>query len=319
MNFSDILIDRRNRPRSGWRFAAFVVAFMVAVIALSAVVYPIASIFKERDDTRSQAISFVLGSLTLLLPAAGIGWLCGRLFEQLPYRALGAWFTGQWLVHFAAGCGIGAATLLVAVLVAVTGGGLWFSFNFQAGWPSIIETLFLSFLVFAVAAASEEVLFRGYPLQTFVRSGLGWLAVAVTAVLFGFAHANNRNVGWIALLNTTLAGIWFGAAYLKTRDLWFVWGLHLVWNWLQGSVFGVEVSGLTDITRFPILHETDSGPAWLTGGDYGIEGGIACTAALIMSAITIQFLLPIRATDEMLELTGPAPSEAGTPLQKPAH
>lgn len=273
------------------------------MIAFSAVVYPIASIFKDRDDTRSQAISFVLGSLTLLLPAAGIGWLCGRLFERLPYRALGAWFTGQWCVHFAAGCAIGAATLLVAVLVAVTGGGLWFSFNLQAGWPSIIETLFLSLIVFGVAAASEEVLFRGYPLQTFVRSGLGWFAVAVTAVLFGVAHANNPHVGWIAVLNTTLAGIWFGAAYLKTRDLWFVWGLHLVWNWLQGSVFGIEVSGLTDITRFPILHETDSGPAWLTGGDYGVEGGIACTVALVLSTLAIHFLPKLSPDAEMLALT----------------
>ena len=69
-----------------------------------------------------------------------------------------------------------------------------------------------------------------------------------------------------------------------------------MWNWMQGSFFGIEVSGLTDITKNPLLREIDTGPTWLTGTTYGIEGGIVCTIALIVSILVIQFL-PILTTE----------------------
>ena len=144
--------------------------------------------------------------------------------------------------------------------------------------------------IVAAAAAFEEALFRGYILQTFARSNLAWLAILLTSVFFGLVHADNPNAGVISTLNTVLAGIWFSVAYLRTRDLWFVWGLHLMWNWMQGSFFGIEVSGLTDITKNPLLREIDTGPTWLTGTTYGIEGGIVCTVALIVSTIAIHYV-----------------------------
>ena len=76
-------------------------------------------------------------------------------------------------------------------------------------------------------------------------------------------------------------------------------------NWVQGSVFGIEVSGLKDIISAPLMREIDKGPAWLTGGEYGIEGGLACTAGLVVSTIAIYFLPTIASDAEMIELTSP--------------
>jgi membrane protease YdiL (CAAX protease family) len=189
------------------------------------------------------------------------------------------------MITFAIGAGVG-----------VLFGGLSFSFNAEASTNSIISTLLISFVVFAVAAAFEEALFRGYILQTFVRSGLAWPAIIITSIAFGAVHLGNPNASVISSLNTALAGIWFSVAYLKTRDLWFPFGLHLAWNWTQGSIFGVEVSGLTDIVKSPLLRETDVGPLWLTGGDYGIEGGIATTVAILISIAAIH-LIPFGSID----------------------
>ena len=125
----------------------------------------------------------------------------------------------------------------------------------------------------------------------------------LTSLPFGIIHFANPNAGKISTVNTILAGVWFGVAYLKTRDLWFVWGMHLVWNWMQGSVFGIEVSGLTEITTAPLLKEIDKGPTWLTGESYGIEGGIACTIAIVASTAIIYFLPELRPSEEMLALT----------------
>jgi len=96
-------------------------------------------------------------------------------------------------------------------------------------------------------------------------------------------------------------GVWFGIAYLKTRDLWFVWGLHLMWNWMQGAFFGIEVSGITDLVSVPLLKEIDSGPTWLTGSTYGVEGGIVTTIAIVVSMVVIYFLPWVKVSEEIPE------------------
>ena len=128
-------------------------------------------------------------------------------------------------------------------------------------------------------------------MQTFVRSDLTAFGVLLTAFLFASFHVGNRGADILSWINTFLAGIWFAVAYLKSRDLWLPVGMHLMWNWMQGAFFGIEVSGLTDITSAPLLKEIDRGPAWLTGENYGIEAGVSCTAALVISTLLI-YLLP---------------------------
>ena len=262
-------------------------------------------------DVRSWTSLFLVANgLFSLIPALLAGWVCGKLLEGLPYKALGASFSANWFVNFVSGNILGFLTLGTAVAVAMVFGNMHFRLNADADSRAVMLSLFSSFLVFAAASAFEEALFRGYILQTFARSGLAWLAIAITAIFFGAVHAGNPNAGVISTVNTVLAGIWFGVAYLKTRDLWFVWGLHLMWNFAQGSIFGIEVSGMHDIVTTPLLREIDAGPLWLTGESYGIEGGIACTAALILSGLAIHFLPFPKPDPEMLAMTEPPTSKA---------
>ena len=142
-----------------------------------------------------------------------------------------------------------------------------------------------------------------YARTNFTRSKLVWVGIGLTSLLFAFAHNNNPDANRLSWLNTLLAGVWFAAAYLKTRDLWFPLGIHVMWNWLQGPVFGINVSGITGFSPDPVLRATDVGPAWLTGGSYGIEGGVACTFALVVSTVIIYYLPAVKPTEEMLELT----------------
>lgn len=245
-----------------------------------------------------------LGSLIIALLA---GWLCGKYLERLPFRALGAAFTKGWLKNVTIGLIIGGMTFALAAVVGIVSGGLSFGLNANADFSAVGSTLIISFAIFAAAAGFEEALFRGYILQTFLRSDLALFAILLTSTIFATVHNSNPQTTRLSWMNTFLAGIWFAVAYLKTRDLWLPFGLHLSWNWVQGSIFGVEVSGLTEIVKSPVMRETDAGPAWLTGGDYGIEGGIACTAALIVSTIAIHFLPFLRAEKELLALTSPRP------------
>lgn len=301
INFKYLLIDKNTNLRSAWRAGIFLFAFIFVSVIL-ATVNQVAFAAAGLGIRNNSSLILVVNSVLSLIPAIVIGWICGKWLENLPYKALGASFTKGWLKHLVVGCVAGAVTLGLSVLIAFALGGERFVLNLDEGANAVASSLVISFLVFAVAAAFEESLFRGYILQTFERNGLAWLAILLTSLFFGAVHVGNPNAGSISTLNTILAGIWFSIAYLKTRDLWFVWGLHLMWNFTQGSIFGIEVSGLTEITSNPLLKEIDSGPTWLTGTTYGIEGGIACTIAIIISTIAIQFIPILKPDPDLLQL-----------------
>jgi membrane protease YdiL (CAAX protease family) len=302
MNIQTIFFNDFGRLRSGWRFAIFLFLFIFFGVLFQIITDAILKILPIGYSSQS-FLNLSIGSFTSLSVAIIAGWLCGKYLENLPFRALGVWFTKNWLKDLVLGLIFGAAAVSFAVLIAVMFGGLSFVSNNEAGQSAILLTLGVSFVIFALAAAFEEALFRGYILQTFTRAGLAWFAIALTSVFFGIVHLGNPGANWISTANTILAGILFSVAYLKTRTLWFVFGLHFIWNWMQGAFFGIEVSGLTDITTAPFLREIDRGPMWLTGETYGIEGGIACTVSLIVFTLLIWFLPILKPTEEMLELS----------------
>ena len=292
-----MIFDTEGRLRSGWRLGIFLVTFIFAsAVTVSSGLALLNSIFEPRD---AQSIAFFTNSLLMLIVALVIGWLCGKFLEGLPFRALGAWFTRGWFRNLLVGLAVGSATVSLAVLIAVIFGGLGFDRNPVDG-NSLARSLAVSLAIFGAGAAFEEALFRGYMLQTLSRSGLAWLGITLTSGFFAIVHLGNPNATWISTVDTIIAGIWFGIAYLKTRDLWFVFGLHLMWNWVLGAIFGIEVSGLTTLVAAPLLREIDAGPEWLTGGTYGIEGGIASTIALVVSTAAIYFAPWPKASEEMV-------------------
>jgi uncharacterized protein len=298
---NEIFYNSVGRLRSGWRFAFFLAAF----IFLTGIISLIAGLLFQNlaAGEGSDLAGLMFGSTVGLFIAILLGWFCGRIFEDLPFRALGASFTKFWLKDFVLGMLIGLASIAFAVLIAYIFGGLRFEFNDAAAPAAILSTIGISLVVFFFGAAFEEALIRGYMFQTLVRADLAWLAILLTSLIFAAGHLNNPNAEIFSTLNTALAGIWLGLAYLKTRTLWLVFGLHLAWNWFQGAFFGIEVSGLTELAAAPLLKELDSGPAWITGGEYGIEGGLACTVALIASTALIWFLPVLKPSEEMYELT----------------
>jgi membrane protease YdiL (CAAX protease family) len=227
------------------------------------------------------------GHGSILFSAFAVGWACGALLEELPFSALGCSTHRGWIRNFAIGSVLGTASLLFAAVFATVTRGIHFSFD-PAGARPITQTLAVSLVVFVFAAAAEEMLFRGYPLQTLARSHLAWLGVFLTSVPFAAVHLRNPNVvPGFTFINTALAGIWLAVAYLRTRSLWLPLGLHWSWNWVQASLLGLPVSGIERISPAPLLKAMNLGPDWLTGGAYGIEGGAACTVALLISTVVI--------------------------------
>jgi membrane protease YdiL (CAAX protease family) len=305
MGIRRIFINSYGRLRGVWRLLVFVLAFLAINFLLVSglrVAYAIGTLLSP-FLTPGEFVQDIIFRLTLLLSALAAGYLCTRILEGLPWRALGLTFHAGWFRHLLIGSAIGIASLALAVAIATAAGGLRFA-PFGVGMVSQIgKSLFASAVLFLVAALAEEALFRGYPLQTLSRAGLVWLGVFLTSVPFATVHLGNPNVvPGVTFANTALAGVWLAVAYLHTRSLWFPWGVHWGWNWALGSLFGLPVSGIT-LVGHPLLQGIDLGPKWLTGGSYGIEGGVACTITLLLSTFFLWRTHLVSATAEMKKLT----------------
>jgi membrane protease YdiL (CAAX protease family) len=309
MDLRQVFINNAGRLRSGWRVLIFLLVYVSLLFLLSTLVrvgYAVGLRIAPGRSLGSFVEDFIF-RLILLTSALLAGYLCNRWLEGLPWRALGLTLHERWWRDLIIGSLIGVASLALATAIAAATGGLRFTASPRTMLLPVVQTLVMSALLFIFAALAEEALFRGYPLQTLTRARLAWLAILLTSVPFAAAHLQNPNVvKGFTFINTALAGVWLAVAYLRTRSLWLPLGVHWAWNWALGSLFGLPVSGITTIAPNPLLHGTDLGPAWLTGGNYGIEGGLACTIALVVSTIFIWRMTLVSATPEMDRLTSPA-------------
>ena len=304
MKLHDIFINGFGRLRSGWRVLIFIAAVIAASILIATLlrVAFVIVVLVAPQLSQPRFIADMLFRLSMLAAALIAGYLCARWLERLPWRSLGLTFHTGWLRDLIIGSVVGFISLAIGVGVATAGKGLSFSFS-DAAVTSLVRSMVGSIVLLFVAALAEEAMFRGYALQTLTRARLAWLGVFLTSVPFGLAHLNNPNVvPGVTFANTAIAGVWFGVAYLRTRSLWLPWGLHWSWNWALGWFFGLPVSG-GQVTTHPLFNAVDNGPAWLTGGTYGIEGGVAGTVALVLSTLFLWWTPCLSATPEMKELT----------------
>ena len=123
-----------------------------------------------------------------------------------------------------------------------------------------------------MAGVTEEILLRGIIFRWLEEFGGSWVALALSALLFGFLHAGNPNATLISSLSIALAaGVLLAGAYMLTRNLWLAIGLHAGWNVTQGLVWDVPVSGI------PLDGWMESrlvGDPILSGGSFGLEASV---------------------------------------------
>lgn len=301
-----ILFNKAGRLRAGWRFLAFAfAALFLAFFVIGPAVFFVLGVVRHVTGVRDGRMGLIAQSLVFLAVALAVGWACNRFLEGLPARALGAAPRKGWLRDLGAGALVGALSITLAAALCTAAGSYTFTFT-PASSPvgPVARTLVSSFVLYMLGAAWEEAAFRGYPLQTLVRAWPTRLAVLPTSLLFAAIHLDNPNaVTGFTFLNTALAGVWLAVAYLRTRTLWLPLGLHFGWNFAMGSILGLPVSGITSISPSPVLRAADTGPTWLTGGHYGVEGGVACTVALAASTVYLLRTRWLSADPELKRMT----------------
>ncbi len=213
--------------------------------------------------------------------------LAMAIFESRTFGELGvAWHGGagrNLLTGMA--LGTGAATLVILPAVAA---GLaqyaWLPSSELSGSGSLWRAaLFTPFLLFC-GSMGEEVAFRGYILQVLMRGYGKWVSICTLGALFGLLHGSNPGATTLGIVNTALFGVLFGAALLRTHDLWFPIGMHFGWNVIL-PFLGVELSGLTiRVTGYKLVWK--AGNLW-SGGEYGPEASVLTSVVLVILSLAV--------------------------------
>lgn len=247
-----------------WRIVLFFLIFGVCgapfFLLLDSFLKEWADEFPARAHLYAQA-----GGAAAILAAT---WVMTRFVDRRPFRSIGfAWET--MLAHLAVGLGVGLAWLVLSL------GPLW-----AAGWalftdapgPSL-QVLVLAGVATFFNVVTQQLLLCGYILQT-LHSRFGFVVASiVSALLFTAYHAGAYQDAVLPAVNVFAAGLFFCLAYAVSGNLWLPIGMHFAWNFLLGPVLGLTMSGIEGLGE--VQRVELSGPVLFTGGDFGLEGGLA--------------------------------------------
>jgi len=256
------------------RIVSFVVTMIAAGFLLGSLLHLLGWTAKDADP----ALRALAMLLEQVLPALIAYLALVRGVERRPVAELS-------LRRLPAQGGLG---LLIGIaLMSITVAALWLLGSYHvlrtdpaADWVPAVLVVGLG------AGLGEEILSRGV-LFRIVEEGLGtWWALAISALFFGAAHLGNPGAtAWSSAAIAIEAGILLGLLYHVTRSLWICVGMHLAWNVMQGTVFGIAVSGLP---THGFLVASLTGPAWLSGDGFGAEASVV--ALLVCSSLSALLL-----------------------------
>lgn len=306
-----VFINSSGQLRSGWKISITLTSFFIATSILLFIVMLIIVLVQVASSGNVNAmlegnLNIALDNNSWVVILAGIvqsismifmAILWWKLLDKKPVRHMGLNSLKKGYKDLAIGLlfGIISISAVTAVLLAT---GLA-SFSGELQRPNISPSLFTGLLTFVFVGVSEEVFSRGYCMTVLNQTGKPWVSVLVSSIIFSLMHSLNPNINLLAFTNIFLVGVLFALMFIKSGSLWMPIGYHITWNYFQGNVFGLSVSGLKVNGLYKITTASDS---ILSGGKFGPEGGLVTTLILLLGLVVIW------------KLYGTKPSNISSPL-----
>ena len=268
----------RPRLRAGWRLFIQTLLFLV----LGAIFAVAAALLGHLDPSPDSIWNHVINFLAMTASV----YLARRWLDRESLESLGLRLDGKTVLDLITGIGITFLQMSVIYFLMSALGWLTFEgFAWEVDPIDVVVSGTLNFLmIFLLVAWSEELLSRGYHLQTIASGSNMFWGVVISSAIFGILHLANPNATWLSAAGIFLAGLLFAYAYLRTRQLWLPMGIHFGWNFFLGVVFGFPVSGLD---TYRLTRITVQGPELWTGGEFGPEAGLIVLPSLLLAGLLI--------------------------------
>jgi len=274
------------RLRSGWRLLLhfLLLAFSLLLFSLPGSLLTLVWPFTALPADESQ---IVLAEVLTLAAFTFATWVARRRLDHRSLRSLGFKVDHHVLADLFFGMAVPG--LLIGGIYAFESSAGWLHFE---GWawqtnpaPAVLRDLGVFLILFVFTGFEEELVSRGYQLQNLAEGvSLPW-AVFLSSAIFSALHLANPGANGASVLGIMGAGYFLAYAWVRTGQLWLSIGLHIGWNFFEGVVFGFPVSGLS---IFRLIEHRVSGPALITGGDFGPEAGLVVLPALALGALLIR-------------------------------
>jgi membrane protease YdiL (CAAX protease family) len=284
-NFWQIIFLSPDEPRlrAGWRLLIQTIFLIILSIVAGIIVFIPIGLFKIDFDS---SLVMLANQLSALFAITASIFLARKFIDKRPIVSLGLKLNQLALKD-----------MLVGIIITFFQMGLIYGIEIALGWTkfesfawqtegslAVAGALGAWLVIFLIVGWQEELLSRGYHLQT-LESGLNtFWAVLISSSVFGVLHLGNPGASWISTLGILLAGLFLALPYILTRQLWLSIGLHIGWNFFEGVVFGFQVSGLD---TFRLLRHTVNGPELWTGGAFGPEAGLLVIPAIILGSLMV--------------------------------
>lgn len=203
--------------------------------------------------------------------------LARRFLDRRPWKGVG-WTNAvrgipRMMLGWIAGCA------LIAILFGIEYALGWVRIEGYglagSGWGSIPDWIAGTVLADLTVGISEETAFRGYIFRNLGEDLPLWAAIPVTGGIFALMHGN---ISWGYFLGVALISTFFIFVRIGSGSLWFVAGFHAAWNWMQGKICGLGLSGRPDAVS--VLRLRESGPEMFVGRGPAIEGGLIAIAVI---------------------------------------
>jgi membrane protease YdiL (CAAX protease family) len=277
------------RLRAGWRLLLQTLFMIIIAVILQSIL----GIFYTPGKNGN--LDFFISQVVELVTITGSIYIARRFLDKRSFVSLGLQVNKQAFIDVLIGIAITSVMMGSIYVAEVAAGWLTFdSFAWESDSIPTVMTGVLTFLVvFVFVGWNEELLSRGYHLQT-LASGLNvFWGMVISSSLFGLAHLGNPNATWVSAAGIFFAGVFLAYGFLRTGQLWLSIGLHIGWNFFEGVVFGFPVSGL-DI--YHLIRLQIQGPVIWTGGAFGPEAGLIVLPALGIGAVLIYLYTRARTT-----------------------
>ena len=310
------VVDAKNAKKGmNWalELLLFVGIFLLASIGQGIILFPIELVLLLTNPAYMSAVES--GDMTLITEASmGVanssGYMIGMLFANIgmifvvmlfcklvqkrKMSSLG-FVKKDMGKEYGIGLIVGFAIFSAAVLICVLTGSLKME-GFSETFSVVPFILFA--LGFMIQGMAEEVLCRSYFMVSMARRSPIWVAVLLNSLFFAALHLTNPGMSVLAFINLTLFGVFASVYFVKRGSIWGIGAIHSIWNFVQGNFYGVKVSGMeTSCSVFESVAV--EGRDLVSGGAFGLEGGIAVTIVLVVG---ILFLLsrPAKETEEVV-------------------